>query len=202
MSRPWDVYAHSANRRASVPHCGIPSGKSRFWPSLAFEISLSSRFPDSSRFWSASRVMPSMTSRGSMTFPRDLDILRPWASRTMACRNTCENGTSPHSSMPIMTIRATQKKRMSEPVSRSVLGKNALKSAWLLSGHPTVENGNSPEENHVSSTSSSWMMRRVAACSGNFSLAMAIASSMVFATIQRSNVSLLGMRVSSPSKRQ
>lgn len=33
-----------------------------------------------------------MTSRGSMTFPRDLLILRPWASRTMAWRYTWGQG--------------------------------------------------------------------------------------------------------------
>ncbi len=35
-----------------------------------------------------SSVMPSMTCSGSMTLPSDLDILRPCASRTMACRYT------------------------------------------------------------------------------------------------------------------
>ena len=30
-----------------------------------------------------------------MTLPSDLLILRPWASRTRECRNTCLKGTSP-----------------------------------------------------------------------------------------------------------
>ncbi len=30
-----------------------------------------------------------------MTLPNDLDILRPWASRTMECRYTCLKGTLP-----------------------------------------------------------------------------------------------------------
>ena len=30
-----------------------------------------------------------------MTLPRDLDILRPWASRTIECRYTCLKGTLP-----------------------------------------------------------------------------------------------------------
>ena len=42
-----------------------------------------------------SRVTPSMTSRGSITLPRLLDILRPWASRTMLCRYTVWNGSLP-----------------------------------------------------------------------------------------------------------
>ena len=32
--------------------------------------------------------MPVITSRGSMVLPKDLLILRPWASRTIACKNT------------------------------------------------------------------------------------------------------------------
>lgn len=34
-------------------------------------------------------VMPRMTSTGSITLPKDLLILRPWASRNMAWRYTC-----------------------------------------------------------------------------------------------------------------
>ena len=54
-----------------------------------------------------------------------------------------------------ITIRATQKKRMSCPVSSSVVGCHACRSAAFSSGHPSVENGKRPEENHVSRTSSS-----------------------------------------------
>jgi len=48
-------------------------------------------------------------------------------------RGVCvrERGTSPHSVMPIITMRATQKKRMSDPVSRSVLGKKACYRVWV-----------------------------------------------------------------------
>jgi hypothetical protein len=53
-------------------------------------------------------------------------------------------------------MRATQKKRISQPVSRMVLGKNALRSTESSLGHPRVEKGKSPEENHVSSTSLSY----------------------------------------------
>ena len=36
--------------------------------------------------------MPPITSRGSITLPRDLLIFLPWASLTMACRYTCRAG--------------------------------------------------------------------------------------------------------------
>lgn len=63
-----------------------------------------------------------MTSMGSITLPTDLDILRPYLSRTIACRYTVLKGSLPVRVSPIMTIRATQKNRMSWPVSRMVLG--------------------------------------------------------------------------------
>lgn len=105
-----------------------------------------------------SREIPVMTSRGSMTLPRDLLIFLPWASLTTACRYTCEKsswgpvhvwltmllshhvvlycgfflavmtgltslkGSLPVSLRPIITMRATQKNRMSWPVSNKVPG--------------------------------------------------------------------------------
>lgn len=42
---PPEEYAHSANLSASLPHSGIPLGKSFFWPALALVISFSSRLP-------------------------------------------------------------------------------------------------------------------------------------------------------------
>lgn len=118
MSRPPPVYAHSAKRSASVPHCGIPFGKSFFWPAVAFAISFASRLPSASLAWRASSDRPWITSSGSITFPSDLDILRPCASRIIAWQSTSLNGIWPVSLSPSMTIRATQKKRMSQPVSR------------------------------------------------------------------------------------
>src|ERR1700686_5002447 len=53
-----------------------------------------------------------------------------------------------------MAIRATQKNKMSYPVISKLVGEYFSKSA-VLSGHPSVENGHSPELNHVSSTSGS-----------------------------------------------
>ena len=54
--------------------------------------------------------------------PLDFDILAPAASRTRALKNTFLNGTSPVKWMPIIIIRATQKKMMSKPVTRSLVG--------------------------------------------------------------------------------
>ena len=42
---PPEEYAQSANLNASLPHSGIPLGKSFFWPALALAISLSSKLP-------------------------------------------------------------------------------------------------------------------------------------------------------------
>ncbi len=56
---------------------------------------------------------------------------------------------------PIIIIRATQKKMMSKPVIRTLVGYSVV-SSGVLSGHPRVENGHNAEENHVSRTSSSW----------------------------------------------
>src|SRR5690606_10416214 len=74
----------------------------------------------------------------------------------------------------IMTIRATQKKMMSNPVTSTEPGKKAL-SSGVSCGQPSVENGHSAEENHVSSTSSS--CRRVSLPDS------ALASSRLYATV-------------------
>mmetsp|Transcript_20475 Transcript_20475/g.38934 ORF Transcript_20475/g.38934 Transcript_20475/m.38934 type:complete len:334 (-) Transcript_20475:592-1593(-) len=154
MSRACVVYATRAKRSASVPHSGMPLGKSSVCPSWAFLTSFASRFPFSRVACRSLREIPSTTWMGSITLPRDLDILRPCASRTMACKYTCLNGTLPVSARLIITMRATQKKRMSCPVSSSAPGKKSSRSG-VCSGHPMVEKGNRPEENHVSSTSGS-----------------------------------------------
>lgn len=81
-----------------------------------------SRLPWCSLACRSLRGIPEMTSRGSMTLPRDLDIFRPWASRTREWVNTSRKGMSPVSLIPSMIIRATQKKRISQPVSSMVMG--------------------------------------------------------------------------------
>jgi hypothetical protein len=67
----------------------------------------------------ASAPNRSIQSSGSTVLPRDLDILRPWASRIRPCRKTWRNGTASAGSWsriayrPNIIIRATQKNRMS-----------------------------------------------------------------------------------------
>ena len=80
---PPEVKLHRPNLKASVPHWGIPLGKIFFCPSSALIISFSGRLPVRRSLCNFSRVAPSMTSMGSMTFPRDFDIFLPKASRTM-----------------------------------------------------------------------------------------------------------------------
>ena len=57
-----------------------------------------------------------------MTLPLDFDIFLPSASRTRALMKTRSKGTSPMKWMPIIIIRATQKKMMSKPVTRVLVG--------------------------------------------------------------------------------
>src|SRR3989344_4049686 len=66
--------------------------------------------------------------KGSMTLPRDFDILRPCASRTRPCRYTLRKGTVPRQKPVISIMRATQKKRMSYPVSSTSVGWYVAKS--------------------------------------------------------------------------
>mmetsp|Transcript_34107 Transcript_34107/g.77028 ORF Transcript_34107/g.77028 Transcript_34107/m.77028 type:complete len:309 (+) Transcript_34107:948-1874(+) len=156
MSRPWTVYARRPIRSASAPHLGMPSvsakssSKSRF----ALATSLAGRLPPSTFSHRASSEQPWITSSGSITFPRDLDILRPSLSRTMACRYTSLKGSWSVNASDIITMRATQKKRMSRPVSSRELGKKPCMSG-VSSGQPMVEKGKRPLLNHVSKTSGS-----------------------------------------------
>ena len=64
----------------------------------------------------------SMTTTGSATLPFDFDIFWPSASRTIACRYTSRNGTSFMKWIPSIAIRATQKNRMSGPVTSTEVG--------------------------------------------------------------------------------
>ena len=57
-----------------------------------------------------------------MTLPFVFDIFWPFSSRTRPCRTTSRNGTAPSNQQPAMIIRATQKKRMSNPVTITAVG--------------------------------------------------------------------------------
>ena len=71
---------------------------------------------------SASAPYLSMASSGSTTFPRVLLIFAPSTSRIRPLRYTVWKGAFPVFSSPIMIIRATQKNRMSCPVSITLVG--------------------------------------------------------------------------------
>ncbi len=57
-----------------------------------------------------------------MTFPFVFDIFWPRSSRTRPWRKTSRKGTRPSNQTPAMIIRATQKKRMSKPVTMTSVG--------------------------------------------------------------------------------
>ena len=61
-------------------------------------------------------------SSGSITLPLVLDIFWPRASRTRPVRWTSANGAFPVKWQPIITMRATQKNRMSKPVISTLVG--------------------------------------------------------------------------------
>ena len=76
-------------------------------------ISLPGAFPVTRLKRSASAPYCSATSSGSMPLPRDLDILRPFSSRTRPWMSTVWKGGLPVCSQAEKIIRATQKKMMS-----------------------------------------------------------------------------------------
>jgi len=70
----------------------------------------------------ASMPWLSFTSRASIMFPRERLIFWPCSSTTNGVMRTSRNGTSSMKWRPIITIRATQKKRMSNAVTRTDVG--------------------------------------------------------------------------------
>ncbi len=91
---------------------------------------------------------------GSIAFPSDLDILRPWMSNTSGVTNTVSNGSLPAKRSPSITIRETHRKMMSRLVIITWLGYQ-WSSSGVRAGQPRIENGHRPEENQVSSVSGS-----------------------------------------------
>ena len=81
--------------------------------SVEKRISLPGLLPVDRAKRSASAPYWAMTSSGSIPLPRDLDILRPCASRTKPWKSTVLNGAFPVYSSAEKIIRATQKKMMS-----------------------------------------------------------------------------------------
>ena len=129
-------------RSADQPGCGCASSarstkrpifQSLFANSLAFcslpsesWLSAPADTPFTSAKRSVSAPISSITPTGLSTLPFDFDIFseRPCApeTRTRPWRYTDVKGTSPMFSMPIMIMRATQKKMMSWPVSSTEPG--------------------------------------------------------------------------------
>ncbi len=116
---------------------------------------------------SASAPYSAITSSGSMPLPSDLDILRCCVSRTVPCRYTVWNGASPGERVPgedhARDPEEQDLRRRDEHVGRV---ERAHVLATLVSGQPSVEIGQSHDENHVSNTSSSWRRPRRATSSG------------------------------------
>ena len=67
--------------------------------------------------------MPSIKSKGSKILPLDLLIFWPCPSRTNPVTYTSRKGISPVKYSDIITMRATQKKMMSKPVTSTLVGK-------------------------------------------------------------------------------
>ena len=63
-----------------------------------------------------------MSLRASGEFPKDFDILRRCLSRTNPVRYTFSKGRWSVYSYPAIIIRATQKNKISGPVTRSLVG--------------------------------------------------------------------------------
>jgi hypothetical protein len=118
-----------------------------------------------------------------MTFPRDLLIFFPSESLTRGWRKTDLNGIELFKAKLMIVILATQKKRMSLPVSSKELGKREELDFYSF-GQLRVLKGRREEENHVSSTSGSLV---IFTSSPYFSFDFLIASSSVQATIHDSS---------------
>lgn len=71
---------------------------------------------------SASAPYLSIRPSGSTTLPLDLDIFWPSAARTSPCRYSRGQGFCPVIAAPIISIRASQKNRMSKPEIRTSFG--------------------------------------------------------------------------------
>ena len=118
--------ATSSERFSRTKRVAFQSLFAKFRAALIFSsekrMSLPGLLPVTSASRSASAPYWSITSSGSMPLPSDLDIFRPWASRTRPWINTVRNGTFPVCSMAEKIMRATQKKMISYPVTSVSVG--------------------------------------------------------------------------------
>ena len=85
-------------------------------------MSFPGEFPEATMNRSASAPYWSITTSGSMPFPSDFDILRPFGSRISPWSKTVSNGRSFMNSSPATIILDTQKVMMSQPVTSVDVG--------------------------------------------------------------------------------
>ena len=85
-------------------------------------ISFPGEFPVANMNLNASAPYWSITSNGSIPFPKDLLIFLPSESLTSPCINTCLNGVSPIQNIPANAILTTQKNIISYPVTSTLVG--------------------------------------------------------------------------------
>src|SRR5215207_2742423 len=95
-----------------------------------------------------------MVSSGSIPVPRLFDIRRPSGALIVEWMLIEWNGISPINSIPAITILASQRKMIPRSVELTSFGYQ-VSSSGVRSGQPSVANGQSADENQVSSTSSS-----------------------------------------------
>ena len=70
----------------------------------------------------ASAPCSSTSSSGSIPVPSDFDMRRPSGAWMVEWMSTSENGISPMNSIPIISMRATQRLMMSRSVERTLPG--------------------------------------------------------------------------------
>ncbi len=92
-----------------------------------------------------------------MPLPNDLLNFCPLESRSIPWRYTILKGISSIKYCDIKIMRATQKNNISYPGFMTLVGWKFFRSGAFKFGQPSVEKVQSPEENQVSSVSSSWI---------------------------------------------
>ena len=99
-----------------------------------------------------------MRRSGSTPLPRLFDMGLPSAAITVGWMMTCSNGMRSVQYMDAITMRATHKPMMSRAVDSTWVGYACFicGASMPSSVQPIVANGHSCDDNHVSSTSSSW----------------------------------------------
>ncbi len=114
------------NLNGSAPHLGIPFANYSDFAFIDFNFSSSGKKEFRILDKIVLRSHPSIISIGSITFPFDLLIFSEFSSLTILWRITFSKGSLSVKSRENITILATQKNKISYPVSRTLLGNNVL----------------------------------------------------------------------------